>query len=62
MLEVPWVEAVGIPDATEGDDVDHYNRLVAVPSGEAMQRCMGGVEPSEYDWVWVVVGLIGVGG
>jgi hypothetical protein len=43
MVEVPWVEGAGIPASTDPDG--QYARLVATPPGEAVQRCMGGVEP-----------------
>lgn len=43
MLAAPWGPGDGLPDdVTPGSE---YAELVATPPGEAVQRCMGGVEP-----------------
>lgn len=41
MLDVPWGPS-GLPEGV--DEGGEYGRLAATPRGEAVQRCMGGVE------------------
>lgn len=60
MLEVPWTDEEGIPDIMDPDG--EYARLVAMPRGSAMQRCMGGVEPiDDGEWIAAAEGGCQVG-